>query len=180
MDVVTYILAKKYIDSKIGSIETSTSTLEKQVFDTLPEVGQEGIIYLVPVGDSKYAEYLWKDGSFVKLRETEVNSIVNQGYFLDGVFYDDPEHTIKSTININNIYVDKNSGKLFYYDTTKKCYEEILDEASATSAGVVKMYDSDGANTDGTMSQKAITDAINTKVKSAIDNLILIDGGGAN
>lgn len=36
--------------------------------------------------------------------------------------------------------------------------------ASETQAGLIKMYSSSGTNTDGTMTQKAITDALSEKI----------------
>lgn len=41
--------------------------------------------------------------------------------------------------------------------------------ASATIPGIVKLYSTTGQNTDGTMTQKAITDALDTKSKASVD-----------
>jgi hypothetical protein len=41
--------------------------------------------------------------------------------------------------------------------------------ATASVAGVVKLYNQTGQNTDGTMTQKAITDELNEKIEIQID-----------
>ncbi len=41
--------------------------------------------------------------------------------------------------------------------------------ASETQAGLIKMYNTVGENTDGTMSQKAITNELNNKVEVTFD-----------
>ena len=45
--------------------------------------------------------------------------------------------------------------------------------------GVVKMYGTEGENTDGTMNQKAIKETIDTKITDAFANVLLLDGGSA-
>ena len=51
MDVINYLLAKRYVDSKISQVETAGGKLDYQVVDSLPETGSEDLIYLVPVGE---------------------------------------------------------------------------------------------------------------------------------
>lgn len=45
--------------------------------------------------------------------------------------------------------------------------------------GVIKMYGTEGENTDGTMNQKAIKETIDTKITNAFSNVLLLDGGSA-
>lgn len=44
-----------------------------------------------------------------------------------------------------------------------------IPSASAKIAGVMKLYDTIGSNTDGTMTQKAITDELDDKVEVALN-----------
>ena len=179
MDVTAYILAKKYVDSKVATIEAGATVTDREVVDTLPETGETGKIYLVPLENGKYAEYVWKDNSFVKLKETDINSSVTNGYYYDGKFYEDAEHTKELKTNLDNLYVDKHSGQIYYYDVNEKKYKGILSEANDTSMGVLKMYGTEGENTDGTMSQKAIKETIDSKINDAFANVLLLDGGSA-
>lgn len=176
MDVLAYVLAKKYVDSKIGSIEASSTVANREVVTTLPEKGEEGTVYLIPTEDGKYAEYVWKDGAFLKTKETEVESVVFEGYFKDGKFYKDETYTEELKTTLDNIYVDKTNGGLYYYDTVAKSYKAVVSDATAANAGVVKMYDTVGENTDGTMSQKAIKETIEEKINA----ILLLDGGSAD
>jgi hypothetical protein len=41
--------------------------------------------------------------------------------------------------------------------------------ASSEAAGLVKMYSETGTNEDGTMTQKSITDALNSKIGISLD-----------
>lgn len=41
--------------------------------------------------------------------------------------------------------------------------------ASAETAGIMKLYSTTGENVDGTMTQKAITDELNTKVSASVN-----------
>ena len=179
MDVTAYILAKKYVDSKVAIIEVEATATDKEIVDTLPETGEAGKIYLVPLENGKYAEYVWKDNSFVKLKEIDVNSSVTNGYYYNGKFYEDAEHTKELKNTLDNLYIDKQSGQIYYYDVNEKKYKGILAEANDTSMGVVKMYGTEGENTDGTMKQKAIKETIDTKITDAFANVLLLDGGSA-
>ncbi len=44
-----------------------------------------------------------------------------------------------------------------------------LPTASAETAGIMKLYSTIGENVDGTMTQKAITDELNTKVSASVN-----------
>lgn len=180
MDVITYALAKKYVDSKIGSIEAGTAVADRQVVDALPETGKEGVVYLVPQESGQYAEYVWKDGAFEKVRDTDLDSVVSEGYLYGGKFYKDAEHKEEIITKPDNIYVDSSSGDLYYYDTAAREFKKILQEASAETSGVLKMYGADGENEDGTMNQKAIKETIDSKIEIAFGNVILLDGGSAD
>lgn len=61
------------------------------------------------------------------------------------------------------LYVDLHKGIIYYYDKDQeKLIASVTEIANASDAtpGIMKLYQTHGQNTDGTMSQKAITDAI--------------------
>ena len=47
--------------------------------------------------------------------------------------------------------------------------KELLTTASASDPGVMKLYNTTGYNTDGTMTQKSITDELDLRFKTNID-----------
>lgn len=68
----------------------------------------------------------------------------------------------------NSIYID--SSQIFTYDgTIFVSANDTLPTANASTPGIMKLYDDKGQNTDGTMTQKAITDNLNTKVSVEVD-----------
>ena len=54
------------------------------------------------------------------------------------------------------------------YHYNGQSYQEIegkIPSANSKTPGIMKLYDEVGQNTDGTMTQKAITDELDTKVE---------------
>ena len=97
------------------------------------------------------------------------DSIV-QGYYYDNHFYEDSSKTQLLPANINKIYIDIGSSKIYYF--TGANYETIdstLSTATAYVPGVVKLYNEKGNNTDGTMTQKSITNELNKKYSVSVD-----------
>lgn len=111
--------------------------------------------------------------SFKNLRFTDediAHNVIVKGYLYDNQFYSDIALTILIEPSVNKIYINAANGTLYVY--SGKQYEAItqtIAAATATTAGVLKLYDSLGENTDGTMTQKAITDELNDKVEIATD-----------
>lgn len=64
----------------------------------------------------------------------------------------------------------KGNGAINTYDIPDTTYAQ----ATAELLGLVKLYGTTGQNTDGTMTQKAITDELNKKVSLNISNNTLI------
>lgn len=100
-----------------------------------------------------------------------VGEIIIKGYYKDGNFYADSAYTstiIGSTIKI---YIDIYTSTIYYFDG--KAYQAVVGSdipvASATTAGVMKLYETLGYNTDGTMTQKAITDELDDKVEITLN-----------
>lgn len=100
-----------------------------------------------------------------------INEIVQRGYYYDGKFYSDSTHEDELTPSLETIYIEAAKSEIYTYNGVKYVsVNESLPTASASIAGVLKLYNEKGANTDGTMTQKAITDAINEKASVILDN----------
>ena len=79
-------------------------------------------------------------------------------------------YTQKITPSITNIYINISENNIYFYNGVK--YEAVggqVSNATATTAGIMKLYNEKGQNTDGTMTQKAITDELNEKIEVQID-----------
>ena len=98
-----------------------------------------------------------------------VNTIFQMVTFVEGkVFINDKE----ITPNGNKIYIDaNNTNDLYYYNGVEFVLigPGSLPTASAGTAGIMKLYSTTGENVDGTMTQKAITDGLNTKVSASVN-----------
>ena len=97
------------------------------------------------------------------------------GYYNDGKFFRELELIDDIPGQVNKIYIDKTPGKtgLYYFDGINFCQiggaAGSIPNATANTPGIMKLYDSLGSNTDGTMTQKAITDELNEKVEVEIN-----------
>lgn len=109
------------------------------------------------------------DGSSTFGQLEFIDNYVIKAYFYEGAFYKNIEHTEEILGSVNKIYIDKASGKLYYYDNEFIDIKNNIPTASATIPGIMKLYNSTGSNTDGTMSQKAITDELNEKVELTLN-----------
>lgn len=98
-----------------------------------------------------------------------VNTIFQMVTFVEGkVFINDKE----IIPNGNKIYIDaNNTNDLYYYNGVEFVLigPGSLPTASAGTAGIMKLYSTTGENVDGTMTQKAITDELNTKVSASVN-----------
>lgn len=74
-------------------------------------------------------------------------------------FYHDKQLTREITSKKENVlYLDIDTSQIYYYTGSQfKQIELGLPTASETVLGVLKLYNTTGNNTDGTMTQKAIT-----------------------
>lgn len=95
-----------------------------------------------------------------------------QGYwdYVTEKFYKDKNLTQEITDKRENVlYLDIDSSQLYYYTGSEfKLIELNLPTASETVLGVLKLYDSVGDNIDGTMTQRAITEELDTKVELSL------------
>lgn len=129
----------------------------------LVDTATDGLRAKVGDGYSTFAQLEYTDAD---LRNT-----VLHGYFYNNIFYKDIAHTVLLKNMINKIYIDDASRRLYFYDGTEYiAIQDNLVTATAQTAGVVKLYGTTGQNTDGTMTQKAITDELDLRYKASIDS----------
>ena len=95
-----------------------------------------------------------------------LNDLIQKGYYNNGVFYKDAKLTQQLKAITIRIYIDLNTNEMYHFNG--ESYVEIgskIPTASAELPGILKLYTSTGQNEDGTMTQKAITDELDTKVE---------------
>lgn len=99
-----------------------------------------------------------------------VDYIFFRGYFDGKVFWKEEEFVNELEKNINKIYIALNSNNDLYIYNGEN-YEKLynLPYANSKTAGVVKLYDEVGNNTDGSMTQRAITEELEKKVETSIE-----------
>lgn len=117
---------------------------------------------------------VWKDLRYAD--EDIAMNVIIRGYLSDNQFYSDAELTVLIEASVNKIYIDAGKSIVYVYDGSKYVsITQTVTAATATTAGVMKLYDTLGSNTDGTMTQKAITDELNEKVevKTDVENELL-------
>lgn len=100
----------------------------------------------------------WNQLSFL---DQENPSLV-RGYYFNNKFYLDDEHTEElEDFEFNLLYLDLHKGIIYYYDGEHLVANTVeVASASDERPGIMKLYQTYGQNTDGTMSQRAITSAI--------------------
>ena len=98
-----------------------------------------------------------------------MNDLIQKGYYKDGTFYKDSTYVEKLVGYTTRIYIDLTSSIIYYY--SGESYIEVssnMPRASAQTPGIMNLYETTGQNVDGTMTQKAITDELNTKVEMTL------------
>lgn len=128
----------------------------------LVDTAHDGLRAKVGNGVNTYAELQFTD--------EDIRNAVLQGYYNNGEFYKDP--TLNTPFNkmINKVYIDKTNSQVFYYNGIEYIpLTATFSTASSDVAGLVKLYNTIGQNTDGTMTQKSITDELYLRFKTDID-----------
>ena len=98
-------------------------------------------------------------------------NIIIKGYLSDNQFYSDAALTIPIEASVNKIYVDVTKSVIYTYDgISYVAMTQTVTAATPSTAGIMKLYDSLGDNTDGTMTQKAITEELNEKFEVEVDH----------
>lgn len=101
-----------------------------------------------------------------------IGELLVKGYYYNGNFYSDILHTQLINGSVIKVYIDLPKGGLYYFDG--EYYQSIgaegpIPNASSTTSGIMKLYDEIGDNTDGTMTQKAISDELDDKVEISLN-----------
>lgn len=100
----------------------------------------------------------------------EINNSIEHGYFLNGKFYTDSTYTVELIASVSKVYIDKNSDIVYTYNGSKYVsINDTLPNATSEVAGIMKLYSNKGNEINGTMTQKAITENLNTKFEVEVD-----------
>lgn len=102
-----------------------------------------------------------------QLAPVSQEDLILTGYYLNENFYTDSTYTTPLEKNIKCLYIDKNSNN--GYTWTGEKYAVLTAEATADLAGVLKLYQTHGENADGAMSQKVVTEGVNS-IALTLDN----------
>jgi hypothetical protein len=126
----------------------------------LVDVAGYGLRAKVGDGVSTFAQLPYTDEVIMQ----NIDSLITKGYYYQGKFYTDAAHTTLMEDKIGRIYIDAINSRLYTYNgTAYETQNGSLPNASAELAGAMKLYDEVGQNTDGTMTQRAITNELNEK-----------------
>lgn len=132
-------------------------------------IPENGEICIVEYGDR--LRFKCGDGLhyFNQLEYIDENSgIIFYGYYLNGKFWTDSTYTVELEKSTAYLYIDRNNiGEMYTWDGTK--YNPVTPMATESVAGMMKLYNGKGSHTDGTMTQKSITDELNTKFEVSVD-----------
>lgn len=97
-----------------------------------------------------------------------IGGLIVKGYYYNDIFYSDAAHTEKIIGSQVKIYVDLHQNEIYHFNGTNYELVSSIPHASESKAGVMKLYSTTGQNTDGTMTQKAITDELDDKVEAMV------------
>lgn len=101
-------------------------------------------------------------------------------YFKEvGLLYDQ-KYVSKSEKRVINVYLNGNTLIIQFSDGTSQEVNVKYNEGSADEFGLTKVYPSEGNNTDGTMTQKAITQLVTQKTSSARYGVCSTEAGTAS
>lgn len=132
----------------------------------LVDTARDGLRVKVGDGSKTYSQLDYIDDIFIK------------GYLNDDIFYEDIDHTEIIQGKVNKIYINLIDNSMYYYDGTNYVTISGSPTASANVAGIMKLYDITGDNSDGTMTQRAITKELNEKFEMDVvpeDEMLIFD-----
>lgn len=123
------------------------------------------------MAEANNKKYLDSEG--LKVLWNLINSKIDedatlQGYLFNGKFYTDSTYTKEFEKSESHIYIDKNSnGNMYTWNGSE--FVRTVKQATDELAGIMKLYGNKGVKEDGTMTQKAISDNLDTKVEAEVD-----------
>ena len=123
----------------------------------LVDTAKEGLRIICGNGVDKFGDLKFIDGTLIK------------GYYKNNNFYED--ENFEKIVQGNNLKIYLNIPDNTLYFDDEDGYNVINTQPSATGerAGIMKLYETTGENTDGTMTQKAITEEINSKISTSVE-----------
>ena len=109
-----------------------------------------------------------------------VDNFIVKGFFVDDAFYEDKSGTMPIAGAVHKLYIDMATQQMFVFDGEKYVSAGGKQIANATSEipGIMKLYDTLGQNTDGTITQRLFTDEINQKIEMDVvpeDEMLIFD-----
>lgn len=126
----------------------------------LVDVAGYGLRVKIGNGINTFAELPYENNSGSQV----ANNAIVRGYFYQNNFYVDADHAELIAAEVGRIYIDAISGKLYTYDGVNYItHNGNMPNATSEVAGAMKLYDQIGQNTDGTMTQRSITNELNEK-----------------
>jgi hypothetical protein len=159
--IETIIRLRRDNDYNYEAIKNSFVPANGEV--VLVDTAHDGLRAKVGDGYSTYAQLQFTDA--------DIRNAVQQGYYENGVFYKDFTLNTPFPAMINKIYIDIPHRKIYYYNGEQYVPAEAeLTAANANTPGIMKLYSTTGQNTDGTMTQKSISDELGLRVKMDIDS----------
>ena len=160
-EIKTIIQLRRNTAENFDKIKNSYIPRKGEV--VLVDTASDGIRAKIGDGSSTFAELSFSDEN---LRALATGTIV-RGYYYNGRFYANEEHTITIVGYDYKIYIDIPSSDIYEYDKDGLQFVKIggAPVASSTVAGITKLYNEPGNNTDGTMTQGSITTEIGKKFK---------------
>lgn len=130
----------------------------------LIDTRRDGLRAKVGDGRTPLANLIWADARY---RDAVVTGYYDES---EDVFYETNTKEVALSAYTNRLYIDRWRNKVYYFNgLTYVLVDGAYSPASATTPGVVKLYSTTGQNTDGTMTQKAITDALDMKSKASVE-----------
>ena len=158
----------KVLNAIIQLRRDSETNFEKIKDSFIPANGEvvlvdtkDGLRPKVGNGNLSYSKLKFIDESY---RDTIIN-----GYYENGIFYTDVNKTDILDGQKNKLYIDNAHSKIYYYDGDFYInIQQSLTTATDTVSGTVKLYDDLGNNTDGTITQKRLTQEFNTRYKTRV------------
>lgn len=131
----------------------------------LVDTARQGLRAKIGDGLTQWKDLPYTDDELYKAIEV----IVQRGYYYEGKFYSDSAHTEELIASGESIYIDIAKSKVYVYNDEYVCINETLPNATSEIPGILKLYHTEGQNTDGTMTQKAITDGLSRKVEASVN-----------
>ena len=109
-----------------------------------------------------------------------VDNFIVKGFFVDDAFYEDKSGTMPIAGAVHKLYIDMATQQMFVFDGEKyiSAGGKQIANATSESPGIMKLYDTLGQNTDGTITQRLFTDEINQKIEMDVvpeDEMLIFD-----